>query len=399
MRFSRDTIMDQLRMQLRMNSHILGVAAGSGLTAKYAADGEADFILALSSGYFRQKGVSSLAAYLPYSNSNRVVMDFATKELLPKSMNIPVIFGLCATDPTIDLRKYILDIKEKGFDGINNYPTVGLIDGVFQKALEAEGASFELEVEAIRIANEVGLFTVAFVFNKVQALQMVEAGADILCVHLGLTTGGILGAKRIKSLQAAKKLALDIFKSCDEVNPNVIKMVYGGPVNKPVDVQFIYDGTDIHGYIGGSVFERIPAEEMITKVTRSFKTTNDIKYDQLVHRIIEGIHTQDDYIDFIKRYITLHYKEAISLNEMADIMSISRPYLSSLFKKEMGISFKDYLISFRINRALEILQEKDLPLWMVADMVGYPDYAQFSKIFKRKMGMSPSQYEHYKITR
>lgn len=396
MRSNRDFIIEQLRKQIRMNSHILGVAAGSGLTAKYAADGDADFLLALSSGYFRQKGVSSLAAYLPHSNSNEVVMDFATKELLPKSMKIPIVFGLCATDPTIELYNYIREIRDLGFDGINNWPTVGLIDGEFRKALETDGVSFDLEVEAIRIANEMGLFTIAFVFNPEQGIKMVQAGADIICVHLGLTTGGILGSKQIKSLQTAKKLAVDIFNACNKLNPNVLKMIYGGPVNKPVDVQFMYDGTEINGYIGGSVFERIPAEQMITKVTKSFKTTNDIKYDDLVHKIIEGIHTQDDYIDFIKKYITLHYNESISLNEIAEIMSISRPYLSTLFKKEMGISFKDYLISFRINRAIEILQEKNLPLKIVADMVGYSDYAQFSKIFKKKMGISPIAFLHDK---
>lgn len=399
MRLDRDLIIDQLKKQIKMNNHILGVAAGSGLTAKYAEDGDADFILALSSGYFRQKGVSSLAAYLPFSNSNEVVMEFGTKELLPKSMKIPILFGLCATDPTIDLPKYIKTIQDRGFDGINNWPSVGLIDGDFQKAIENEGASYELEVEAIRIASEIGLFTIAFVFNEEQGVQMVQAGADIICVHLGLTTGGVLGAKQIKSLQTAKKLAMDIFKKCNKINPNVLKMVYGGPVNKPVDVQFMYDGTEINGYIGGSVFERIPAEQMIMNVTKSFKKTNDLKFDDLVHKIIEGIHTQDDYIDFIKKYITLHYKESISLNEISEIMNISRPYLSTLFKKEMGVPFKDYLISFRINRAIEILQEKNLPLKIVADMVGYPDYAQFSKMFKRKTGMSPKSYITNKMTR
>ncbi|GGH73204.1 putative TIM-barrel enzyme/AraC-like DNA-binding protein [Pullulanibacillus pueri] len=394
MKKARSEIIAQLQKQLKTNRHILGVSTGSGLTAKYAEAGGADFILALSSGYFRQKGVSSLAAYLPFSNSNDVVMAFGMKELLPKSIQIPIIFGLFATDPHINLRNYIQWIKKSGFDGINNYPTIGLIDGEFGEALKTEGIVFEREVEAIRIGSEIGLFTVAFVFNQAQAIQMVEAGADVICVHLGLTTGGVLGAKQIKSLQTAKKLATDIFNVCHTLKPSVIKMIYGGPVNKPVDVQFMYDGTDINGYIGGSVFERIPAEYMISSVTQSFKTTSDIKYDALVQKIISGMSTQADYIDFIRKYITAHYQEEISLNELSDIMNLSRSFLSTLFKKEMGISFKDYLIHFRLNRAIEILQEKELPLTLVAQMVGYSEYAPFSKIFKKKIGVSPRAYLH-----
>lgn len=399
MKEKKRTIVEKLRQQIKTNRHIIGVAAGSGLTAKYALEGGADFILALSSGYFRQRGVSSLAGYLPFSNSNEVVMDFGSKEILPKSTNTPTIFGLCATDPTVNLERYIQSIRENGFHGINNYPTVGLIDGHFREALEERGISFDEEVRAIRIASEMGLFTVAFVFNPTQAIQMVEAGADIICVHLGLTTGGKLGAKQIKSLQSAKKLVMDIVNACHEIKPDVIKMVYGGPVNTPVDVQFMYDGTEINGYIGGSVFERIPAEQTIIKVTESFKATNDIRYNELIQKFIDGISTKDEYIDFIKKYISLHYSEKTSLNELAEIMNLSRSYLSTLFKNEMGISFQDYLINFRLNRAIEIMTEKRIPLAMVSNMVGYSDYAQFSKIFKRKMGLSPKKFIENKMTK
>lgn len=395
-RFGKDQIVKQLTRQIKTNRHVIGVAAGSGLTAKYAEEGGADFILALSSGFFRQKGVSSLAAYLPNSNSNKMVMEFGLRELLPRVKNIPVIFGLFASDPTIHLRKYIQQIKESGFAGINNYPTIGLIDGRYREALEDGKISYKQEVEAIRIANEMELFTVAFVFDKDQAIQMVEAGADVICVHLGLTTGGRLGAKQIRSLQSAKEIVSDIFEEVTKINSTIIKMVYGGPVNKPVDVQFIYDGTSVNGYIGGSVFERIPAEKMVVEVTQSFKKTNDIKYEELIQKIIDGINSTDDYIDFIKKYVSLHYKDEVSLNEVADILHISRSYLSTLFKKEMGISFIDYLIDFRLNRALEILQEKNMLLTTAAEMVGYPDYAQFSKIFKKRMGKSPREYLKHK---
>ena len=390
--FEKDQIIKQLKKQIKINRHIIGVAAGSGLTAKYAEEGGADLILALSSGLFRQKGLSSLAAYLSFVNSNDTVMEFGLKELLPRINKIPVIFGLMATDPSIHLEKFIQQVKEKGFAGINNYPTVGLIDGKYREALEEQGISYKQEVESISIANKFGLLTVAFVFNKEQAIQMVDAGADVICVHLGLTTGGKLGSKHIQSLQSAKTLAQEIFDVVTERNPDIIKMVYGGPVNKPVDVQFIYDGTNIDGYIGGSVFERIPAEQVVLQVTESFKKTNEVRYDELIEKIISGFTTSDDYIDFIKRYISLHYKDEISLNEISEILHVSRSHLSTLFKKNVGVSFTDYLIDFRLNRALEIYQEKKLPLTIVAELVGYQNYSQFSKIFKKRKGKSPREF-------
>lgn len=389
---NKQDITNYLKNQIKANKHVIGVAAGSGLTAKYAEQGGADFILALSSGRFRQMGVSSLAGFLPYANNNEIVMEFASKELLPRVKSIPTFFGVSATDPTINLSLYIKLIKETGFAGINNYPTVGLIDGQFREALEEQGISYAKEVEAIRIASNMGLFTVAFVFDEAQAIQMLHAGADIICVHLGLTTGGMLGAKKILSLQAAKKLVLKINNTCDEINPNVIKMIYGGPVNKPIDVQFMYDGTETDGYLGGSAFERIPAEQSLIHITRSFKQTGDIKYEKLIKKMIDGMFNQEDYIDFIKQYISIHYMDEISLNEISEILNLSRSYLSTLFKKEIGISFTDYLIEYRLNRAIKILQEKKLPLNIVAETVGYPNYTQFSKIFKKRLGMSPSDF-------
>lgn len=385
-------LLQTLNQQIKANKHIIGVAAGSGLTAKYAEQGGADFILALSSGRFRQMGVSSLAGFTACTNSNQMVMEFAFKEVLPTLKKIPTIFGLFATDPTIDLKACIRQIKASGFAGINNYPTVGLIDGQFREALESQGISFAKEVEAIQFANELDLITVAFVFNETQAIDMLKAGADIICVHLGLTVGGVLGAKQIQSLQSAKKLAVDIFHACDKVNPNVIKMVYGGPVNRPIDVQFMYDGTEIDGYIGGSVFERIPAEQIIFNITKSFKETYDVKYETYIQKIMAGFSSKEDYVEFIKDYISTHYMDEITLNDLASILNLSRPYLSSLFKTEVGIPFTQYLIDFRLNRAIEIMQERRLPLSTVAEMVGYPDYAQFSKIFKKRKGVSPTVF-------
>ncbi|WP_153721134.1 phosphoenolpyruvate hydrolase family protein [Sporosarcina cascadiensis] len=384
-------VADLLKRRLKKDGKLVGVAAGNGMTAKYAEEGGADFILALSSGRFRQMGVSSLTGFLPYANSNEIVMEFASKELIPRINDIPICFGLCATDPTIQLDNYIEFIKSRGFAGINNFPSVGLFDGIFGESLEEQGISYALEVEAIRIASEKELFTVAFVFNEEQAVSMINAGADVICVHLGLTQGGTLGAKNILSLQSAKKLAVKIFDRCDELNTNIIKMVYGGPVNKPVDVQFMYDGTNIMGYIGGSVFERIATEQMLIEITKSFKQTNDFHYDELIRKVMNGIGNHEDYIDFIKKYISLNYMNEITLNEIVEILNLSRSYVSTLFKKEVGISFTQYLIEYRLNRALEIIELENLPLNRVAEMTGYQDYSQFSKIFKKYKGISPKE--------
>src|SRR5699024_3404981 len=142
----------------------------------------------------------------------------------------------------------------------------------------------------------------------------------------------------------------------------------------------MYDGTEVNGYIGGSAFERIPAEQAILKITESFKTTSDISYDSLVKKMISGINTHDAYIYFIKKYISLHYHYLIHLKELPHIMNLARSYLSRLFKEKMFISFQDYLIEFRMNRAMDIMDKKEIPLKNVADMVGYPDYPQFSKV-------------------
>ena len=271
MQIKRQEIIKRLNAQIKVNGHIIGVAAGSGMTTKYSVLGGADLILALSAGRFRQTGRASLASYLCYSNSNCIVMDFASRELMPLMPNTPILFGINATDPNINLKKCITRIKNAGFDGINNWPTMGLIDGQFREALEEEGLSYSKETEAIKFAHEQDMFTLAFVFDEMQAEQMLRAGADVICAHLGLTTGGVLGAKKVQSLDRSRVLAQQEFDVCDRINPNVIKMVYGGPIKSPLDAKYFYDNTECQGFIGGSSFERIPAEKAIMNTTKSFK--------------------------------------------------------------------------------------------------------------------------------
>lgn len=390
---NRTAILENLQSQLHEGNHIIGVSTGTGITAKVAAQSGADFILMLNSGKFRQMGRSSLAGFLPFCNSNDMVMDFGSREIVPLVRHTPVLFGLNANDPTREIADYIMDIKDKGFAGVNNYPTVGLMDGLFREALEEDGISYDKEVEAICLAHRQELFTVAFVFDESQAVQMLEAGADVICAHLGLTEGGLVGARKVVSLEATKAKALRIFAACGQLKPDVIKMIYGGPVKTPVDVQYMYsNNTDIMGYIGGSAFERIPSEQSITAITRDFKRLGKLNEDDFMVKMLSGITRHYDYVEFVKEYVAHNYSDEVVFADLAKVAHVSRSYLSSLFKKEVGCSFQSYLVSFRINKAATLLQAPQLQLSEVAAMAGYPDYAQFSKMFKKLKGCSPKQY-------
>ena len=390
----RETILENLKSQIKMGNHIIGVATGSGMTAKYAKQGGADFLLMLNSGKFRQMGRSSLAGFLPFYNSNDMVMDFSSREIIPLVKDIPIIFGINATDPTKNMDSYIDEIKDMGFSGINNYPTVGLIDGQFNEALEEEGCHYLIEVEAIRMAHERDMFTVAFVFDEIQAVQMIDAGADVICAHLGFTAGGLLGAKKVLSLEVAKVNADKIFNKCNELNPDVIKLIYGGPVKTPIDVQYMYSNNkDLMGYIGGSAFERIPSEKAITNITKAFKVSGQLDEDQLMVKMLEGVTKHYDYVDFVKEYVAQNYMSDISFLDLARVAHVSRGYLSSLFKKEVGCSFPEYIVKFRIDKASEILYKENIQLSELAQLVGYQNYAQFSKMFKKYKGYSPKKYK------
>lgn len=388
---TRNEILQRLRAQININGHILGAVAGSGMTAKYVAMGGADFLLALSAGRFRVGGRSSFASYLCYGNSNQIAMELGTRELLPIISDTPILFGICANDPQIDLHHYICDIKKAGFSGLVNFPTVALIDGQFREALEEEGVTYQSEVEAIRIAHYLDLFTVAFVTNETEARLMTEAGADVICVHLGLTKGGFLGAKKYLSIHDARLTADAIFDVCDEIRPNVIKMVYSGPANTPIDMQYMYQNTKCQGYIGGSVFDRIPTERALLNTTKAFKSYGSFDEQDPRIKVINGHLNANDYTEFVKSYINEHYMKEIRLGDLALVAHVSGSYLSTKFKKEVGCSFSEYLVRFRMNKAHEILKTGKKTCKEAASEVGYEDYAHFSKMFKKYIGMLPTE--------
>ncbi len=392
MTFQRDNIIRQLKGQIEANGHIVGVAAGSGMTTKMSVMGGADFVLALSAGRFRQMGRSSLASFLCYANSNDIVMDFASRELLPLIQNVPVLFGINAGDPSLHFYEYLGEIKRCGFAGINNFPTVGLIDGQFRQALEEDGCTYDREVEAIRLAHFLDLFTVAYVFDEEQAAKMIEAGADVICAHLGLTTGGMLGAKRALSLEKARQRAERVFAVCDAMRPGLIKMIYGGPIKTPADAQYFYKNTSCQGFVGGSSFERIPSERAILNTVMAFKTPEKFAEEDSLARVLRGEAYEADYIEFTKTYVSNNYMKPVLLGELAALAHVSPSHLSTRFKRKTGRSFTQYLVDFRMEKACELMRAGTMPLCEVAESVGYPDYAQFSKMFKKHMGYSPTKY-------
>lgn len=277
----KDQVRSMLTQHLQQNKPLIGVAAGSGSSAKQAIAGGADFLLALNAGQFRSAGVSTLGCLLPFGNSNTTVMSFGLREILPHALHTPVIFGACATDPTIDHQRLLEQIRESGFHGVNNFPSVGLIDGTFRDALEAEGLGFEQEVSFLAEASRQGLFTVAFVFNEEQATLMAQAQVDMICAHLGWTLGGETGVRHSMTLEEGVLLANRIFQAAQNVNPTCFHFVYGGPITSPEDAVIFYKQTSAIGMIGGSSFERLPTESSIKKVTDQFKNYASLEEENL----------------------------------------------------------------------------------------------------------------------
>ncbi len=284
----KEQLIRKLRAQLHINGHIIGASVGSGMTAKLAALGGTDLLLVLSAGKYRIMGRSSLASYFCYGNNNDQVMEMGTREIFPIIRNsIPLLFGIMATDPTIQMYDYLNQIKASGFSGIVNFPTVSLIDGNFRNALEQDGNTYNREIATIRLANHIGLFTMAFVTNPDEAERMLNAGADVICLHLGLTKGGILGAKKYISLGEAKNLMNDVFSMCKTKNPDAFRMIYAGPATTLSDMHYLYKNTDCQGYIGGSTFDRIPIENSVLETVKAFKHRDDNPADTPVHQLIE----------------------------------------------------------------------------------------------------------------
>lgn len=267
----RTELMAKYRKMVAAGEPIIGGGAGTGLSAKCEEAGGIDLIVIYNSGRYRMAGRGSLAGLMPYGDANAVVMDMAG-EVLPVVKNTPVLAGVCASDPFRIMDKFLDEVKAAGFSGVQNFPTVGLIDGTFRTNLEETGMSYQLEVDMIAIAHEKGLLTTPYVFCEDDARAMAKAGADIIVVHLGLTTGGAIGADTAVTLQDAPALTDAWGAAAMEINPDVIVLVHGGPVAMPEDADFVLKNTkNCHGFYGASSMERLPTEIALTEQTREFK--------------------------------------------------------------------------------------------------------------------------------
>ncbi|KAI2783849.1 TIM-barrel-protein domain-containing protein [Daldinia loculata] len=269
--YSRQEILQRLREVISSHRPIVGAGAGIGLSAKFVEAGGADLIIIYNSGRYRMAGLGSLAGLLPYGDANAIVVDMA-REIMPVVRHTPVFAGVCGTDPFRDMRQFLKQLKELGFSGIQNFPTVGLIDGNFRANLEETGMGYELEVEMIRIASEMGLVTSPYAFNAEEAVSMAKAGADIIVAHMGLTTSEGIGGKTGKTLDESVKLTQDIRDAVMKVREDIIVLCHGGPIAEVKDAEYVLSRTKgVHGFYGASSMERIPVEIAITANTKKFK--------------------------------------------------------------------------------------------------------------------------------
>jgi predicted TIM-barrel enzyme len=269
--FTRSECIRRLKAIVKERQPIIGSGAGIGLSAKCAEAGGVDLIVIYNSGRFRMAGRGSLAGLMPYGDANAIVMDMA-REVLPIIKNTPVLAGVCGTDPFRAMDVFLKEILEAGFSGVQNFPTVGLCDGMFRANLEETGMGYGLEVDMISRARKLGLLTTPYVFSAEDALKMAEAGADLLVAHAGLTTKGLIGAKSAMTLDQAAELVQKIADAGKSVNPEILIICHGGPIAEPEDAAYVLKRTrGVHGFFGASSIERLPTEVAISAQVKRFK--------------------------------------------------------------------------------------------------------------------------------
>lgn len=272
MTFTREQVLDRLRQRIAAGVPIVGGGAGTGISAKFEEAGGIDLIVVYNSGRYRMAGRGSLAGLMPYGDANAVVMEMAG-EVLPVVSDTPVLAGVCASDPFRLIGKFLDQLKDTGFAGIQNFPTVGLIDGQFRANLEETGMGYGNEVELVRLARERDLLTTPYVFDVDQTQQMVAAGADVLVAHMGLTTKGTIGAHTGRTLDESVRDVQAIADAARAGRPDVIVLCHGGPIAMPEDAEYVLTRTrGVHGFYGASSMERLPVEHAITSQVRQFKS-------------------------------------------------------------------------------------------------------------------------------
>jgi predicted TIM-barrel enzyme len=268
---TRAEALERLRSQVQEGRPIIGAGAGTGLSAKCAEAGGADLVIIYNSGRYRMAGRGSLAGLLPYGDANAIVVEMAG-EVLPVVRSTPVLAGVCGTDPFRLMPVFLRQLAEMGFTGVQNFPTVGLFDGTFRQNLEETGMGYDLEVEMVRAAHELDLLTCPYVFTPEEARAMADAGADVLVPHMGLTTGGAIGAETARTLDESVELVQAMHDAAVEVRPDVLVLCHGGPIAEPDDAAYVLERTrGVVGFFGASSMERLPTEVAMTETLKRFK--------------------------------------------------------------------------------------------------------------------------------
>jgi predicted TIM-barrel enzyme len=268
--FQRDQILSRLRAKVAAGQPIVGGGAGTGISAKMSEAGGIDLLVIYNSGRFRMAGRGSLSGMLPYGDANAIVMEMA-REVIPVVKHTPVLAGVCGTDPFRVMKLFLKQIDDAGFSGVQNFPTVGLIDGTFRQGLEETEMGYGLEVDLIRTAHDLGLLTTPYCFTPEEATAMAQAGADILIPHMGLTTKGAIGATTALTLEESAKRIQAMHDAAKRVNKDILVLCHGGPIAEPADAQYILDHTQgIVGFYGASSMERLPVEPVIRNRVRDF---------------------------------------------------------------------------------------------------------------------------------
>lgn len=271
--YTKQEVRDRLQLTVDKKEAIIAAGAGTGISAKFIEKGGADLIIIYNSGRFRMSGHGSTAGMMAYGDANAVAMEIGEFEVLPVVEEIPVICGVHGTDPRRRMWHWLLKVKDMGFSGVNNFPTHSIVDGHFRNVLEETGMSFQKEVEMVRLATKMDLFSVVYVAKPEEAVQMADVGADAIIAHVGTTVGGSIGVTGATcSMDDAIERTQTIIDAVKKSNPDIFFLAHGGPVNTPEDVRIVLKNTDAHGFVGASSLERMGVEQSLTDLTREFKS-------------------------------------------------------------------------------------------------------------------------------
>ena len=271
--YTRQEVRDRLRTTLNQHKAIIAAGAGTGISAKFIEKGGADLLIIYNSGRFRMSGHGSTAGLMAYGDANAVAMEIGEFEVLPVVEEIPVICGVHGSDPRRRMWHHLLNVKDMGFSGINNFPTHSIVDGHFRQVLEETGMGFDKEVEMVRLANKMDMFSIVYVATPNDARQMADAGADVIIAHVGTTVGGSIGVVDATcSMDEAVARTQEIIDAAKAVNPDLFFLAHGGPINTPDDVRVMLERTAAHGFVGASSLERMGVEQSLTTLTQQFKS-------------------------------------------------------------------------------------------------------------------------------